>query len=324
MTWSEAVAWIGDDRVNVPPSLRPRRLGEVPADRKLAAHLLRSGALVALPTETVYGLAGRADDDTTVGRIYDVKGRPQGKPIAVLVSSLDHALTLWADGPWLEAATALAQQFWPGPLTIVCPAKGGLSPLLDGGTGTLGVRCPNHPLTLDILRQVGVPLATPSANPSEAPSPTCADHVEALLPQGIDAIVDGGPSNGGMESTIVSIGHDTVHWLRSGALSHHEITAALPSGWHIQPTHASATSLFDALPLEGSATLELYTDQGRLVWREATLDALIQSLHSRLAAVEAQGHTLRRWQGSTDIHQDPRFDGIASLIERYLRTSNAL
>ena len=169
-----------------------------------AAGLLRDGGLVALPTETVYGLAARADSDDAVARIYEAKGRPSFNPLIVHVASLAKAEAL-AD--FSAPAHELAAAHWPGPLTLVLPRRrdAALAAAVSAGLPTLALRCPAHPIMREVLAETGLPLAAPSANRSGFVSPTTAEHVLATLDGRIDAVLDAGPCAAGLESTIVAV-----------------------------------------------------------------------------------------------------------------------
>ncbi len=190
-----------------------------------AAELIRAGGLVAVPTETVYGLAGNGLDETAVQRIYDVKGRPEVKPLSLMVPDAGAFDAVCRDVP--PAARALAEKFWPGPLTIVLPAKDTVPAIVRAGGDTVGLRCPDHAMTLALLRSAGVPLAAPSANPSGAASPKTAGEVLAYFDGKIDAVIDGGPCGIGTESTIIDLAHEPYSILRRGALSEETVFAAL-------------------------------------------------------------------------------------------------
>ncbi|WP_379548622.1 L-threonylcarbamoyladenylate synthase [Qipengyuania sp. DSG2-2] len=172
-----------------------------------AVEILRRGGLAAIPTETVYGLAARADDADAVAAIYAAKGRPSFNPLIVHVPDMAAAEAL---AEWDERARSLAAAFWPGPLTIVLPlcADAGLAPAVTGGLDTIALRCPAHPVMRDVLAGLGTPLAAPSANRSETVSPTQAGHVLATLDGRIDAVLDAGPCERGLESTIVAVERD--------------------------------------------------------------------------------------------------------------------
>lgn len=190
-----------------------------------AAALLRAGDLVAFPTETVYGLGGDAKNDRAVARIFEAKGRPRFNPLIAHVADLAaaEALALFDD-----TARALAQAFWPGPLTLVLPLRPGcgISVLVTAGHDTIAVRLPAHPLARALLRAFGGPLAAPSANPSGRVSPTRAEHVLAGLSGRIAAVLDGGPCEVGVESTILSLG-DEPRLLRPGGIPVEALEEAL-------------------------------------------------------------------------------------------------
>lgn len=192
-----------------------------------AAGTIRAGGTVAVPTETVYGLAARADRDDAVAAIYRAKGRPDFNPLIVHVADLAQAETL----AQIDAsARTLADRFWPGPLTLVLPRRddAGLSAAVSAGLPTVALRCPAHPVMRALIAATGLPLAAPSANRSGAVSPTSAAHVAASLGQRVDLILDGGDCARGLESTIVAIrpgGGWTL--LRPGPITRAEIAGML-------------------------------------------------------------------------------------------------
>ena len=167
------------------------------ADLQLPAELLRTGHLVAFPTETVYGLGANALDADAVAKIFASKQRPSFDPLIVHVPEPDAAWALAADVPPL--ARQLADAFWPGPLTLVLPKTDAIPGIVTSGLDTVGLRVPDHPVALALLRAAGVPVAAPSANPFGGVSPTRAEHVTVPC----DAVVDGGPCRTGVESTVV-------------------------------------------------------------------------------------------------------------------------
>ena len=190
-----------------------------------AAEILRGGGLVAVPTETVYGLAGNGLDTKAVERIYEVKGRPETKPLSLMVPDAK-AMDRWCvDVP--RAARALAERFWPGPLTLVLRSAPEVPELTRAGGGTVGLRCPDHGLTLALLRASQLPLAAPSANLSGAPSPKTAGEVLAYFDGQIDAVLDGGACGIGRESTILDLSAAPYRILRQGALAADKIWDAL-------------------------------------------------------------------------------------------------
>jgi len=182
----------------------PLIMHDTPADLARAGQLLRAGALVALPTETVYGLAARADSDEAVAAIYNAKGRPDFNPLIVHVADVAGAEALAV----LDArAHGLAARFWPGPLTMVLARRDDarLAAAVTAGLATVALRCPAHGVMRAVLGLAGVPLAAPSANRSGGVSPTAAGHVVASLGDRVDAVVDGGACTAGLESTIVAL-----------------------------------------------------------------------------------------------------------------------
>ncbi|MBY6164719.1 threonylcarbamoyl-AMP synthase [Pseudooceanicola nitratireducens] len=182
-----------------------------------AAAILGRGGLVALPTETVYGLAGDATNDSAVAAIYQAKGRPSFNPLIVHVADASMAEGLVTVSPM---AQRLADAFWPGPLTLVLPLRpdAGVSPLVTAGLSTLAVRVPEHPVAQGLLQVFGGGLAAPSANPSGRVSAVTADHVMTGLAGRIDAVLDGGPCRVGVESTIVGFDGDRAVILREGGV----------------------------------------------------------------------------------------------------------
>ena len=184
-----------------------------------AAEILAAGGLVAVPTETVYGLAARADDEGAVARIYCAKGRPSYNPLIVHVSSMEMARNLAEFSP---AAERIADEHWPGPLTLVLSAKknAAMASAVTAGLDTIAIRMPGHAVIRALIEMSGFPLAAPSANRSGFISPTSARHVLATLDGRIDAVVDGGTCKSGVESTIIAVRPDgTVDQLRPGPIS---------------------------------------------------------------------------------------------------------
>jgi len=192
-----------------------------------AAEALRAGGLVAMPTETVYGLAANAAEDAAVARLYAAKGRPQFNPLIAHVSGLKMAQ---AEGVFHAQALALAEAFWPGPLTLVVElaATGSVSELARAGLPSIALRMPNHPVAQDLLSAFGGPLVAPSANPSGQISPTRAAHVLADMSDRVELILDGGTCASGIESTIIDARGDRPALLRPGGLDPIEIDRVWP------------------------------------------------------------------------------------------------
>jgi L-threonylcarbamoyladenylate synthase len=191
---------------------------------KRATKLLRAGEVVALPTETVYGLAANALDEKAVAKIFRIKNRPANNPIIVHIASVEMAkrcVTAWPD-----PAEKLARAFWPGPLTLVLPCAKGIPGMVTAGGKTVGVRWPGHPFIQAVIRECGFPLAAPSANLSGRVSPTNAEHVRKQLGGKISLIVDGGQSQVGIESTVLDLMVSPPQVLRPGMI-HAESLAAV-------------------------------------------------------------------------------------------------
>lgn len=215
----------------------------LPADEAgiaLAAERLRAGGLVAVPTETVYGLAARADSEAAVASIYRAKGRPDFNPLIVHVADMAQAERL---AVFDRRARVLADTFWPGPFTMVLPLadEAAIAPAVTAGLPTIALRMPAHPAMRAVLAQAGLPLAAPSANRSGGVSPTEAGHVAASLGTGIGMILDGGPCRDGLESTIVAL-RDSGEWqlLRPGPITQAQITGLLGDAVAITETRIEA------------------------------------------------------------------------------------
>lgn len=181
-----------------------------------AAAILRHGGLLGIPTETVYGLGANALDETAVLHIFEAKGRPQDNPLILHVPDADWLELYCHDIP--PVAYTLAERFWPGPLTMILPRRDIVPLRTTGGLETVGVRCPNHPMTLAIIREAGIPVAAPSGNTSGRPSPTTAQHMLEDMDGKINGIVDGGPCSVGVESTIIDLTVTPPRLLRPGGL----------------------------------------------------------------------------------------------------------
>ncbi len=192
-------------------------MSRLSVDLARAAARLREGGIVAFPTETVYGLGADATDPQAVARIYAAKGRPSFNPLIAHVASLPQAE---AEANFSPLARRLATRFWPGPLTLVLPRKplGSVCDLACAGLASIGLRIPAHELALDLMRQVGRPLAAPSANRSGKVSPTRAEDVVSDLGEAVDLVLDGGACRVGLESTIISLAHEVPTLLRPGGI----------------------------------------------------------------------------------------------------------
>ncbi|HRK55324.1 MAG TPA: L-threonylcarbamoyladenylate synthase [Cyclobacteriaceae bacterium] len=190
-----------------------------------AKKLLLEGELVAIPTETVYGLAANALNPEAVTQIFVVKERPSFDPLIVHVASIDQAQQFITAVP--KKAIQLARHFWPGPLTLVLPKQSIIPDIVTSGLSTVGIRCPDHYLTRQLLSELPFPLAAPSANPFGYVSPTTAEHVNNQLGHKIKYILDGGPCRIGLESTIVGFENDQAVIYRRGGVSEEEISKVI-------------------------------------------------------------------------------------------------
>jgi L-threonylcarbamoyladenylate synthase len=192
-----------------------------------AAELLRAGEVVALPTETVYGLAANALDEKAVAKIFQIKGRPANNPIIVHVAG--NAMAQACVANWPEQAAKLSKSFWPGPLTLILPRAGKIPGNVTAGGETVGVRWPSHPFMQAVIRECGFPLAAPSANLSNQVSPTNAEHVRSQLEGKIPLIVDGGQSQVGIESTVLDLTSNPPRILRPGMIHAESLAAVVGS-----------------------------------------------------------------------------------------------
>ncbi len=183
---------------------------------KLSAEIIKNGGLVAFPTETVYGLGADATDKSAAQRIYEAKGRPSDNPLIIHIAKPEDAELYAYTSPLYYA---LAKAFMPGPLTVIMPKKDIIPSEVTGGLDTVAVRCPSHEIARALIEASGTAIAAPSANISGSPSPTCAEHVIKDMSGRIDAIIDGGSSEIGLESTIVKLIGERVVLLRPGAIT---------------------------------------------------------------------------------------------------------
>jgi len=210
-------------------------VAEIGTDLARAKTLLMQGELVAIPTETVYGLAGNALNAEAVARIFEVKERPTFDPLIVHVPDWASVGRYASEVP--PKAALLAENFWPGPLTLLLPKRQNIPSLVTSGLDTVGLRCPNHPLTRALLQQLDFPLAAPSANPFGYISPTSAAHVNAQLGNRIPYILDGGPCEVGIESTIVGFDGEQTVVHRLGGITVEQIEEVVgPVSVHIHST----------------------------------------------------------------------------------------
>lgn len=269
--------------------LKPELLSQIDT----AADILRKGGVVAVPTETVYGLAADASNPAAVKRIFEIKGRPADHPLIVHIAD-ESQLTHWArEVP--TAAKLLARHFWPGPLTLILPRSSHVSDSITGGQDTVGLRVPDHPVALALLRALGpaTALAAPSANRYGRISPTTAAHVLDELGDSVDMILDGGPCQVGLESTIVSCIGDTVTILRPGGV----------------PVSAIETVLQHKIEVVDSTSAKIRVS-GSLLSHYAPVTPLELLPHERLwqraCELESQGMRVAtlEWSAPDEVHSD--------------------
>jgi len=194
-------------------------------DIDIAADYIREGRLVAFPTETVYGLGANALNPLAVAKIFELKERPSFDPLIVHIASVDDLdkLTVNKDSRVLQ----LAEKFWPGPLTIVLPKSDIVPDIVTSGLDTVGIRMPNNPIALELIRKAGCPIAAPSANKFGRVSPTTAQHVKKQLPN-VDYILDGGKTQVGIESTIITLNEKGFEILRHGVITREDLESVVP------------------------------------------------------------------------------------------------
>jgi len=266
----------------------PRRPNQETLNR--AAQCLRDGGLVALPTETVYGLAADATNDQAVARIFAAKGRPAFNPLICHISDIAMARRL---GVFDNTARRLAQTFWPGPLTLIVRRRGDcpVSPLASAGRDTLALRMPDHPTALALIARTQRPLAAPSANPSGGISPTRAAHVAEGLGDKVDMILDGGPCRIGVESTVVSVADNRLRLLRPGSITRAQLEAAAGIDVSIGPA-ASTTGGTAGAQIEAPGMLASHYAPKSPLRLNATAIAPGEALL-------AFGHTIPKTDGPT-------------------------
>ncbi|MEP3347430.1 MAG: L-threonylcarbamoyladenylate synthase [Litoreibacter sp.] len=280
-----------------------------------AAQMLQAGQLVAFPTETVYGLGANAKNGEAVAAIYAAKGRPSFNPLIVHVPSLAQAEKL---AVFDDDARALADAFWPGPLSLVLPLKDGhgLSSLVTAGLDTVAIRVPAQPLARELLAQAGCPVAAPSANPSGQISPTTAAHVTAGLSGRIDAVIDGGPCTVGVESTIVAT--NPVRLLRPGglpvealeaAVGHaldHDLNPSTPSAPGQLTSHYAPNAAVVLNQLKGALMLGFGSVDGQLnLSASADLREAAANLFAMLRQMDALAKGQDKGEGEGQIHVAP-------------------
>lgn len=270
------------------------------ADLDLAISLLKAGKLVAFPTETVYGLGADATNAGAIRRVYDVKGRPATNPLICHVAGEEVAVRYARH--WPAAAHQIAAAFWPGPITLVVEKTPDIVDLATAGGNTVGLRAPNHPLTLELLKKFDRPLAGPSANRSTRVSPTTAQHVRDELGDKVDLILDGGPCTVGIESTVLDLTADHPAILRPGHITRAQIEQIIGPVLYehrvIRPSAAQSSpgqQLVHYAPVTPAYRFESH-ERGKIdPTRAAVIDcdpdpiAYARTMYERLRLLDTQG-----------------------------------
>ena len=236
-----------------------------------AARLLRDGEVVAIPTETVYGLACNAQNPLAVAKVFRAKGRPQDNPLIVHISDLKMLYELAEEVS--PTALALADRFWPGPLTMIFKKTERIPMEVSAGLDTVGIRMPNHKAAIGMIRASGLPLAAPSANLSGKPSPTTAQHVLDDLDGRIPLIIDGGPCQFGVESTVIAVSDGKVRLLRPGAVTVEELQSVVPA---VEVDDDVLSPHDESQPVSSPGTkYRHYSPNARVIIIDASIDAYI-------------------------------------------------
>lgn len=270
-----------------------------------ALQRLEASDVIGLPTETVYGLAARIDRPAGIDRIFEVKQRPFFDPLIVHVSSIEQARS--CVDKWPRAAEALARRFWPGPLTLVLKKQSWINDKITSGLDSVGLRCPKHPLALELLRQCPAPLAAPSANRFGRTSPTTADHVRSEFPDLDLLILDGGPCEIGIESTVLRLSESAeglqIAILRPGAITQKEIQQVL----ELERISFSIQSLTDRKDSPGQLQHH-YMPEVPLIWIEGTVSeqALLTWVRQELSKLPDEVEGVHLKKPTTGFHNPGR------------------
>ena len=285
-----------------------------------AAAVIRSGGLVAFPTETVYGLGANALDAGAVSRIFEAKGRPWASPLIVHVADEVMARSITTD--WPDEAHRLAERFWPGPLTIIVKKSAMVPDLVTAGLDSVGVRVPAHPVALELIRRASVPIAAPSANRFGEISPTTAEHVRASLGELVGVILDAGPTQVGIESTVVSLRRNPPAILRPGMITQEELEAVTGVQWeremdlpHISESpglharhYAPRTAFYVLEPGEARPA-----GRGRVIDMPRDPQSYAARLYAALHEADAQGFD---WIAVEKPPETPEWSGILDRLRR--------
>ncbi len=294
--------------------------GPSDADLDRAAEVIRQGGLVAFPTETVYGLGANALDAAAVAKIFAVKERPWASPLIVHVADEGMARAITAE--WPNLARQLTARFWPGPLTLVLRKAAMVPDVVTAGLDTVGVRMPSHPVALELIRRAGVPLAAPSANLFSEISPTTAGHVRQSLGGRVELILDAGPTEIGIESTVVSLRRNPPTLLRPGMITAADLEGVSGVQWvreldvpHVpespgmHPRHYAPRTPFFVLE-PGSA---VPPGTGRLIEMPSDRREYAARLYSKLRSADREGWA---WLAVRRPPAGSEWDGIIDRLTR--------
>lgn len=282
-----------------------------------AAEIIAAGGLVAVPTETVYGLAGNGLDERVVERIYAVKGRPGRKPLSLMVPGVEALEEYGEDVP--PGAYILARRFWPGPVTIVVKAKETIPAAVLAGGDTVGLRCPAEEKTLALLRACGLPLAAPSANPSGAESPKSAGAVLGFFDGAIEAVLDGGTCGIGVESTVVDMTVSPYRILREGAVAEEDICRALIDALKVigitGGTGCGKTSAVNTIGDMGALVID-----ADAVYHELCHDSaeMLAKIEARFPGTVEKGILQRKKLGSIVFSDEEALEALRSITDPFV------
>jgi len=285
-----------------------------------AADVIRQGGLVAFPTETVYGLGANALDAAAVAKIFAAKERPWASPLIVHVADEPMARAITAE--WPDLARKLTARYWPGPLTLVIRKAAIVPDVVTAGLDTVGVRMPSHPVALELIRRSGVPIAGPSANLFSEISPTTAEHVRQSLGDRVSLILDAGPTEVGIESTVVSLHRDPPILLRPGMITLSELEEASGVTWgreldlpHVpespgmHPRHYAPRTRFYVLKEDGPRP----PGKGRVIEMPSDPREYATRLYSEMRAADTEGW---EWLAMVRPPETPEWDGIRDRLTR--------
>ena len=288
-------------------------------DLTSAVEILKNGGLVGVPTETLYGMAANGLDAAAVEKVYEVKGRPPVKPLSLMVADASGMAALCEDIP--EAAYTLAEKFWPGPLTIVLKARDVIPDIVLAGGTTLGLRCPDHPAALELVRRSGLPLTAPSANPSGLPGVKTAAEVMAYFDGKIEAVVDGGECGVGEASTLVDLTKLPYRILRAGALGEEEVFAPLVRVFGITGgTGCGKTTALCAFANEETLILDCDEIYHRLCETSAEM---LSEIEARFPGTVEQGTLQRKKLGGIVFADEKALLDLNAITHRYVESEVA-